>query len=519
MTLRRPVPLMELIARAGLSSIDLFGNADTMVTGIGVHAQKIRRSQMFVAITGTRTDSHMMIGEAVEAGASVIVVERETMPYPGVTTVRVPNTRLALGLLAQAWHGHPARGFPVCGVTGTNGKTTTTHMVTAILRQAGMRTGLVGTLGAFFNGKSVDLGATTPSPLDLAQVFEAMEQERIDAVAMECSSHAIDQYRLAGIPIRVGALLGITQDHLDYHGTFENYVACKKRLFNEYVLPTPGSVSCFNVDDPVGRDMVASYTGDQMSFGRETEGNPDVTCENLVLGPNETTFTLRIRDERAPVASRFIGTFNVSNMLAAAACSWNLGVSINGIAEGLEKCPPVAGRFEVIDEGQPFTTVVDYAHTPDALERVMRTARRLCTGRLIVVFGCGGDRDRTKRPLMGKVAGELGDYAIVTSDNPRTEDPEQIARMAMKGVLSTRMKSNQCHMLLDRREAIEQALMLAGPGDLVLIAGKGHEDYQEIGTRRIPFDDRAVAREALGKIAARQAANPPTFDPTLEHAR
>jgi UDP-N-acetylmuramoyl-L-alanyl-D-glutamate--2,6-diaminopimelate ligase len=517
MSIRRPISLFELINRAGLGCVDIRGNGDAMVTGIGTHAQKIRRSQMFVAITGVQIDSHAMVGEAVEAGASVVVVERDIPSYPGVTIVKVPNTRRALGLLAQAWHGNPARNFPICGVTGTNGKTTTTHMITAILRHSGLRTGLVGTLGIHFNGKSVDVGATTPGPLDLAEAFEAMDQERIQAVAMECSSHAIHQYRLAGIPIRVGALLGITQDHLDYHGTFQEYANCKKRLFTEYVLPTPGSVACFNVEDAVVRSIADGYEGDKMTFGRGLDETPDVTAEDVVLEPNGTRLILNVRGERAAVSTRFVGAFNVSNMMAATACAWNMGMSIQSIAEGLSACPAVPGRFEVVDEGQSFTTVVDYAHTPDALDRVIRTARRICAGKLIVVFGCGGDRDRTKRPLMGKVAGDLADYALITSDNPRTEDPEQIARMVRAGVLATRMKTNQCPLVLDRRQAIHQALSIAGPGDLVLIAGKGHEDYQEIGTKRLPFDDRQVAREFLQVIAAPRTAN--LADTSLEHAQ
>jgi UDP-N-acetylmuramoyl-L-alanyl-D-glutamate--2,6-diaminopimelate ligase len=389
--------------------------------------------------------------------------------------------------------------------------------VVAILARAGFRTGLIGTLGAFFNGKSVNFGATTPSPLELAQIFEAMEHERVDAAVMECSSHAIDQQRLAGIPIRVGALLGVTQDHLDYHGTFENYAECKKRLFTEFVSPTPGSVSCFNIDDETGASLARTYRTDFTRFSRNPESGAEVSCEDVVLAPNGTSFQLLIEGRRAAVQSRFVGAFNVMNMLAAASCAHHLGVDAEGIADGLSHCPAVAGRFELIDEGQPFSVVVDYAHTPDALERVLRTARRLCANRVITVFGCGGDRDRTKRPVMGKVAGECSDFVIITSDNPRTEDPDQIARQALKGVLQSPLKSNRCLVQVDRREAIEQALNLALPGDLVLIAGKGHEDYQEIGTIRHPFDDRAVAREVLRTLLS--SSQPSTSEISMEHAR
>lgn len=497
---RRAVPLMELLEDASLQAVDIMGNPRTMITGISTHAQRTGRNEMFVAINGTCVDSHMMLSEAVDAGASVLVVEKETRPYPGVTVVRVPNTRFVLGPLAQAFHGNPTRAMNVCGITGTNGKTTSTHLVRSILQQAGCKTGLVGTLGAYFGGKFINLNTTTPGPLELAEILGAMEQENIDSVVMECSSHAIDQGRIHGIPFRVGALVGVTQDHLDYHGDFESYAECKRRLFYDYVGTTPGSVSCFNLDDAVGEHLSRTYLADHIGFSKNPETNCQIKAESIQLSANGTSFVLSIEGKKQLVQSCLIGAFNVTNMLTAASCAHSLGADLRTISEGLRNAPQVAGRFEFIQEGQPFSVVVDYAHTPDALERVLRTARRLCLNRLIVVFGCGGDRDRSKRPLMGKVAGDHSDFAIVTSDNPRMEEPSQIARGVLQGILQSSLKSNRYHVILERRQAVEQALHMASPGDVVVIAGKGHEDYQDIGVKRVPFDDRAVVRTALKEV-------------------
>lgn len=501
MTARRPIALKDLIADSRLAQADIAGNPRTMVTGISINAQKTGRNEMFVAINGTRIDSHALIPQAIEAGASVVVVEREIEVPPGVSVVRVDSTRAALGPLAHAMHRHPARAINVCGITGTNGKTTSTHLVYSILEHAKRRPGLIGTLGARHGAAYIPLNTTTPGPLELAEIFRQFEEDQVDCVAMECSSHAIDQARIGGIPFRVGALTNITQDHLDYHGTFENYVACKASFFHEQVCATPGSVACFNLDDPAVAGVSSVYTGAQLTYARDN-ATADVEAADVFLHPTGITMRLRIEDVVLPVSARLAGEFNVYNILTAASCCYAMGVSPEEIAAGIEAAPPVSGRFEYVDEGQPFTVLVDYAHTPDALLRVMRTARRICAGRLIVTFGAGGDRDRGKRPIMGRYAGEHADYVIITSDNPRTEDPALIARQVLEGVLQSPLRSNCYQVVLDRRGAIEKALTMASPNDVVVIAGKGHEDYQEIGHERHPFDDRLVARKVLRSIAS-----------------
>jgi len=515
---RRAMALKELLAEARVSPVDLAGNPEVVVTGIAVDSRVIGRNEMFVALPGTRTDSHMMVRDAVAAGASALLVEREVEQFPGVATVRVMSTRAALGPLAHAIHRHPARAMIVCGITGTNGKTTTSHLAAHILETAGYRPGVVGTLGAKFADQFIPLENTTPGPIELADIFRRMDDARIDCVAMECSSHAIDQARIGGISFRCGVMLGITQDHLDYHGTFEKYVQAKVRLFEEYVASTPGSVSCFNYDDPVGEKLCGEWSGHLVGFSREADSPVAVRAEEPVFSPRGTAFTLVIDGRRAKVESPLPGDFNLTNMLAASAAAHSLGVSIETIAGALEKAPPVAGRFEFIPGEHPFSVIVDYAHTSDALMRALRTARRLCANRLIVVFGCGGDRDRGKRPLMGRVAGDYADYAIITSDNPRSEEPAAIARQVLEGVLGSHLKTGQHQVVHDRRVAIDRAIRMAGLGDVVMIAGKGHEDYQEIAGRRVHFDDREEARRVLAEISGDYAAREQNDIPMEHHA-
>ncbi|MCC6546521.1 UDP-N-acetylmuramoyl-L-alanyl-D-glutamate--2,6-diaminopimelate ligase [Candidatus Sumerlaeota bacterium] len=496
---RRAILLDELLKKAMIVPDDVVGNPRVMVTGISTNARRTGRNEMFVAVRGTKTDSHMLLSEAVDAGASVLLVDRrEVGSYPGVTIVCVADTRQAIGPIAHAFHNNPARSMIVCGVTGTNGKTSTTHFIYRILAEAGRNPGVIGTLGAFHGGHSIPLHNTTPGAQELAEIFHKFDLHHVDSVIMECSSHAIDQGRINGIPFRCGALTNITQDHLDYHGSFNEYMNCKERFFAEHVAAAPGSVSCFNMDDESGVAFSSRYRAEQVRFSTRDSGKHEVVADEIVMKVSATEFRLRIENRKARINTSLVGSFNISNMLAAAACAHSMGIGFDTIAGALEKMSPVPGRFEIINEGQPFTVIVDYAHTPDALERVLRFARQQCaSGRMLVAFGCGGDRDRGKRPIMGKVAGDQADFVIITSDNPRTEDPSVIARQVLEGLLRSKLKSNRYYINIDRGNAIEMALTMASPGDVVVIAGKGHEDYQDVGTKRIPFDDRIVARTVL----------------------
>ncbi|MCB2154380.1 UDP-N-acetylmuramoyl-L-alanyl-D-glutamate--2,6-diaminopimelate ligase [bacterium] len=496
-----PVSLLHLVSLSGLLAADIYGNPDVMITGIATCAQKVERNQMFAAIVGTKTDSHMLISEAVSRGAAAILVEKDIPPYPGVTMVRVPDTRMALGPLAHAFYGNPSRAMTVVGVTGTNGKTTTTSMIAGILEAAGRKTGLIGTLGAFWDGKYVDAHITTPDSMTLARFFSSMEKDNVQAVVMEASSHGIHQARMSGLPFHAGVLTNVTQDHLDYHGDYPTYIATKRQFFFDFVDPTPGATACFNLDDPIGEELSHSYLGDHFTYARREGLGADFHAEDVCFRPDGTSFKLVAGKESVTVNARMLGAFNLSNMLAAASACRSLGIDLQTIANGLEEVGPISGRFERIDEGQPFQVIVDFAHTPDALEKVLQTARSLTSGDLITVFGCGGDRDRTKRPPMGKAVGRRTDYAIVTSDNPRFEDPERIARGALEGLLQSGLKPANYQVVLDRALAIERALLLAKSGDCVVIAGKGHETYQEVCGRKLQFDDRVIAREVLRSMA------------------
>lgn len=510
-----PVPLLDLLRDAGLQEVEICGNPQVSVASLTAHAQSAERGSAFIARKGTSTDSHHFAADAVARGASVVVAEAQVPALPGATIVRVPSTRDVLGPLAQAAAGNPARRMRVLGVTGTNGKTTTTFIIERILQAAGVTSARIGTLGSNWTGGAESATNTTPGPVELAALMARMAASGVQAVAMEVSSHGIDQRRIGGIPFAACALTNITQDHLDYHGTYENYVACKKSLFTEVLPGIAGAVGCVNLDDPVGEELMRERPG-LRAFSRGTERPSDLMADEIVCGPTFTEFVLRIGGEVGRVRSSLVGGFNITNMLAAAGLCHAIGLDAREIADGLSQVISVPGRFERIDGGQPFTVLVDYAHTPDALSRVIRAARRLSHNRLITVFGCGGNRDQGKRPLMGRVAGLLSDHVIITNDNPRDEDPEDIALHIAEGLLQARMKPARYQTILDRRRAIESAIGLASPGDVVLIAGKGHETYQEAGGRRAPFDDREVAREILSGIASRQGPAAPNGSESMD---
>jgi len=490
--------LKALLAEAGVHADSVTGNVDVAVTDVATRAQSVGRNEMFVAIRGTKTDSHQYLSDAVERGASVLVVDREIRPYPGVAVVQVANTRRVLGPLAHTLYGRPANDMRVAAVTGTNGKTTTAWLMRHVLETAGIKAGLVGTLGAYWGDTFVEGNHTTPDGLELARLFARMKADGVRAIAMEASSHGIDQGRLCGLPVHAGALTGITQDHLDYHGSYPEYIAAKRRLFFEHVLTTPGGVACLNCADHAGEEMCHSYPGEMLRFRPDDENRGiELLARSVRSGIDGTDFEMVVRGRSVALRSRLIGRFSVINILACASMATALGVDPETIARGIARTPPVAGRFESVRAGQPFLVVVDYAHTPDAIEKALRAARRLTAGNLITVFGCGGDRDATKRPLMGKAAARLADYVVVTSDNPRSEDPDKIARQAAEGIRKGELRPTRHELILDRAHAIEKALHLARPGDCVMICGKGHETYQEICGTRYDFDDRAVARDIL----------------------
>lgn len=456
------------------------------VTGITADSRAATRGSLYVAVRGSRADGHDFVADAVARGASAVVAERPV--DTDVPTIMVRDGRLAAITLARDWYDDPARALTLIGVTGTNGKTTTVTLVRHLLDANGSA-GSIGTLGAFDGrGDAVPSTAgtlTTPGPVDLQATLAALRDRGCQTVAMETSSHSLQQGRLDGLSFRAGIFTNLTRDHLDYHGTMEAYLAAKLRLAT---LLSNDGVAVINAEDPAWRSMRRDVR--RITFGRHVAG--DIHATGISLDAAGCRFRLESVFGSADIALPLLGSFNLMNALGAAACALALGTPISVVAGRLNAAPQVPGRMERIVES-PAVVLRDYAHTPDSLERALETLRPLTSGRLIVVFGCGGDRDRGKRPIMGRIAAERADLAIVTSDNPRTEDPEQIIDDVVAG-----MGSASHLRVADRREAIRAALERARPGDTVLLAGKGHETYQVVGTEKRPFDERTIVRELTG---------------------
>ncbi|MEX2211437.1 MAG: UDP-N-acetylmuramoyl-L-alanyl-D-glutamate--2,6-diaminopimelate ligase [Gaiellaceae bacterium] len=454
-----------------LAPTEVANGAPVDVRDLAYDALAVGPGTLFFCVPGSRADGHDFAGDAVARGAVALVVERPLeLPVPQLL---VPSARAAMAPAADEFFGCPTEELQVVGVTGTNGKTTTAFLLYSILAAAGRRPGLLGTVEARVGGRARQLERTTPEAIDLQRMFREMLAAGDRSCAVEASSHASELHRLDRVRFAALVFTNLTRDHLDFHGTMERYFEAKRRLFGEW----PAAI---NVDDPWGRRLVDELGGDTLTFG--FSAGADVRPEAL------DGVELRLR-----------GRFNVLNALGALAAARLLGVEESAARAGIEMVEGVPGRFEEVDEGQPFTVLVDYAHTPDSLENVLRAARELGEGRLLCVFGCGGDRDREKRPLMGRVASELADIAVVTSDNPRSEDPDAIIAEVVAGA------GGDVQVEPDRRAAIAGAIEAARPGDVVVVAGKGHEPGQEVGGALLPFDDREVAREALRKLVGARA--------------
>ncbi|HEU4753860.1 MAG TPA: UDP-N-acetylmuramoyl-L-alanyl-D-glutamate--2,6-diaminopimelate ligase [Armatimonadota bacterium] len=470
------------------------GQPEREITGLAYDSRAVKPGDLFFCVRGLKSDGHRFLPDAIARGAAAAVVERDDLPLP-IPALHVPNGRAAMPELAAAFHGYPSRRLSLVGVTGTNGKTTTTYLVAAIARAAGRDTGVIGTIGARINEEALPGERTTPESPDLqallARMAEGVERR---VVAMEVSSHALDLGRTLGCEFDTGVFTNLTQDHLDYHATMEEYFQAKAKLFTEYPRASEKPFTgVINTDDPYGRRLVEMCAGRALSYGIEQEA--ELRVRDVQASPKGLAFTLRAPEGEFPVELRLGGLFNVYNSLAAMGAARALGFPWETILPALAASPGVPGRFESVDAGQDFSVIVDYAHSPDGVENVLRAARALRPRRLITVFGCGGDRDRTKRPIMGRLAAELSDRVVVTSDNPRTEEPDAIIREILTGIppaSAARVETEP-----DRAAAIRHAVALAQTGDLVVIAGKGHEDYQIFADRTIHFDDREEARKAL----------------------
>jgi UDP-N-acetylmuramoyl-L-alanyl-D-glutamate--2,6-diaminopimelate ligase len=492
----------ELSLRDLLSGADVLsyvGDPDVAVAGLAYDSRRVEPGTLYFCVPGQHSDGHHFAGAAVRAGAAAMVVERPL--DVGVPQARVASARVAMAPAAARFFEHPTAELRVIGITGTNGKTTTAFLVRHLLERAGMQTGLLGTVKRIVGRAEEGVERTTPEAIDLQATFRRMLDGGDRACAMEVSSHALALERVRGVRFAVAAFTNLTQDHLDFHRDMEDYFLAKRRLFTGDELGSEPDRIIVNVDDPYGARLAAelaeSATGAFVAVSPSGREDAELRALDADFDATGARFAIAAPEGRVEARLPLPGDFNIANALVAAAIARACGVPLEATADALADAPTVPGRLEPVLAGQPFAVFVDYAHTPDSLRNVLAAARRLCAGRLIVVFGCGGDRDRAKRPLMGEIGAALADLAVITSDNPRSEDPGAIIAEIVAGISAAEGRAS-VEIEPDRRAAIGLALEAAREGDVVVIAGKGHEQGQEFAHgRKLPFDDREVALEEL----------------------
>ena len=466
------------------------GSMEVPIDALMTNSREKTRNGLFFCISGLRFDAHNFAAQAVENGCTALIVERFVDCQ--AVQVRVENARSAMAYIAAAFYGHPEKSLRMVGVTGTKGKTTTSYLMKAILEKAGLKTGLIGTTGNMIGDRHLPSNMTTPDPVDLHRCLRQMVDEGVEVVSMEVSAHAVDMHRLDGVTFEAACYTNLSQDHLDYFGTMENYFQAKKSFF------TGGSVrnAALNADEETTERVIGELNIPYLTYGISAEA--DVFARDIEISENGVSFSIRLRGlEEMPIHMHLTGMFNVYNALAAASLAMILGIDQKAIREGLESVLNVPGRVEVLDTHTPYKVILDYAHSPDALENVLTTVRTFTKKRLIVLFGCGGDRDHGKRPIMGEVVGRLADFSILTSDNPRTEDPNLILRSIEEGMKKT---DGPYVIIENRREAIRYALEMGREGDVIILAGKGNETYQDIMGVKRPFDEKVVVRELLEEM-------------------
>lgn len=480
-----------------LAPIRVEGPLDREVAGIAYDSRRVTPGMVFVAVPGRKADGHDFISTAIDRGAVAVICEKNGFVSQRATKIKVADTRESLALAAAAYYQHPSQKLRVIGVTGTNGKTTVSFMVKQILGAAGVNCGLIGTVRYEIGERVIPAQRTTPEALEIQQMMAQMLRADCQACVMEVSSHALEQKRVCGVEFDVAIFTNLTQDHLDYHGTMENYYAAKRKLFSALENSVKKCGAIINVDDAFGARLARETNVEgQMTYGLGNTAK--VRASGIKLERNATQMVIETPQEKFRCRLPLIGRHNVYNALAAVGAGLVLKVGVNPIQTALNAAKTVPGRLESIVLGQPFGVFVDYAHTDDALRNVLRTLREITPGRLRLLFGCGGNRDATKRPKMGKVAAELADFTIITSDNPRREPPEKIAAAIEGGFRSVR--SDGYRVELDRQRAIDEIIRTAQAGDTVLLAGKGHETYQEFEDTVVPFDDRVHAHETLEAV-------------------
>ncbi|MDI6741434.1 MAG: UDP-N-acetylmuramoyl-L-alanyl-D-glutamate--2,6-diaminopimelate ligase [Smithella sp.] len=494
----------------GLETFRITGELHGDVSGVCFAADQCGRDSMFVAISGLKNDGHQFIDEAISRGARFIVHEKELHFDPPITAIQVPDSRIALGIVSRNFFDHPSAGLTLIAVTGTNGKTTISYLLESIFREAGFQCGVLGTINYRYGDKTYAAPNTTPESYEMHRVLRAMADEGVTHVVAEVSSHAIDLKRVDACDFDLGIFTNLTRDHLDYHLTMENYFQAKKRFFSEILTHSAKKYAqkmIINADDPWGRRILKEVSQPGLAYGIENECVIRAISHELSLKGIKARVDLA--GESFSIASPLIGKFNLYNILAAVGAAFILQIDPAVIQKGIEKMSNVPGRLEPVDSSAGSSIFVDYAHTDDALRRVLQNLTELKKKKIITVFGCGGNRDRGKRPLMGEAATHYSDLTIITSDNPRMEDPLAIIAEIEQGVDKSQIKKNEIgafrlngdariYMVVpDRRKAIEEAISVAEKDDIILIAGKGHEDYQILGSEKIKFDDRVVVKQIL----------------------
>jgi len=492
--------LQELVSLMPDAKIQ--GNANIIIETLAHDSRLVVPGTLFVCFSGFKTDGHDHIMQAYAQGAVAVLVEKEVENLPAdLTVISVASTRDAIKIITPFFFDYPSRKLRMIGVTGTNGKTTTTYLLKSILKEAGFHVGVIGTIQNTIGERIIPTKNTTPDIIDLQSLLADMVASNMDYVVMEVSSHALALERVAGCEFDVGIFTNMTQDHLDFHVTFENYLAAKAKLF---ALLTAGNnqkdnkTAIINCDDEAGDRILQNTKCRKITYG--IHANADIKAERVDIQASGTSFEITGSCGRIPLQLNITGLFNVYNVLSAFGAALAEAIDPKTIKAALEKFQSVPGRFELVNAGQDFSIIVDYAHTPDGLENILKTAKQIAKRRIIVIFGCGGDRDRTKRPIMGKLAAEYGDVVIATSDNPRSEDPDAILTEIEVGIQEGLTEGKLYEKIRDRREAIAKALQLAEKEDIVIIAGKGHEDYQILKDRTISFDDKEIAKEIIREM-------------------
>ncbi|KGN01020.1 UDP-N-acetylmuramoylalanyl-D-glutamate--2,6-diaminopimelate ligase [Clostridium novyi A str. 4570] len=474
----------------GLEYEILNGDLELEVNSIEYDSRKISENDVFVAIEGFNVDGHKFIEKAINEGAKVIVCSKEIEIQKGITYIKVKNTRKALAIMASNLYNNPSKDIKLIGITGTNGKTTSTYMIKSILESAGHSTGLIGTISNFIGNEKIKAERTTPESLELHEMFKKMKDKNIEYCVMEVSSHSLSLDRVYGLEFSQGIFTNLTQDHLDFHKTFENYYRAKLSMFDN------AKNSIINIDDTYGERILNDVPDSSNKITYSTEKKADLFAKDIVNHARGAEFVLCYKDKETHINLSIPGIYNVYNALCSAGACLSAGVSIEDVKKGLENVV-VPGRCEnaTKDYDLGFDVIIDYAHTPDGLENILETARDFTKGRLISVFGCGGDRDKTKRPIMGKIGSDMSDIAIITSDNPRTEEPGEIIKDVVEGI-----EKDNYIVVENRKEAIKKSIEIAKQGDVIVVAGKGHEDYQILKDKTIHFDEREVIADIIKEL-------------------